>query len=231
MRGRAGAKPGLLTCRYCGPSARLFGVLTGAPTAASAVLLFATLLALFPVPARASSPIRGTALGAYAGGGVLLADSPYFPTKAQPWWSAGFALEVPLGGPWGLGFSLGFHQSGASNAAAGFLYRGFYGLEAGAYILSRSLQAGTEGGPMLLGGMALGASASFEAYSMTELLFFYPSFLFEPYLELHLPRLGRHTFGLGLPYRVHFRKDLTISASLGLNLRWRWYPKGKGVKK
>ncbi len=220
MRGRAGAKPGLLA----GAPAAVMAALANRPLFA---MLFAALSALFPVSASPFSPIGGLALGAFAGGGVALAESPYFPLKAQPWWSTALALEVPLGSQLGLGFSLGFHQAGASDAAAGWLYRGYHGLEVGAYLLGRGLLAGAEGRPVLLGGMAVGATASFEVYSRTELLFFYPSLLLEPYLELHLPRLGRHTFSLGLPNRVHFRKDMDMSASLGLNLRWRWYPRWK----
>jgi hypothetical protein len=49
----------------------------------------------------------------------------------------------------------------------------------------------------------------------------------EPCLEVNFPRLARHTFSLGLPNQVQFRKDLDKSISLGLNLRWRWYPKGR----
>jgi len=190
-------------------------------------MLLAALSALFPVAAVAASPIGGLALGGFAGGGVAFAESPYFPMKVQPWWTGGLALEFPLGSQFGLGLSLGFHQAGASGMGAGFLYRGYYGLEAGAYLQVRGLHMGAVGGTELLGGMAVGATASFDVYSRTELLFYYPSFLMEPYLEVHFPRLGRHTFSLGLPNRVQFRKDLDMSASLGLNLRWRWYPKWK----
>ena len=176
-----------------------------------------------PAPSPAAT-IHGLTLGAYAGGGASLAASPYFPPKVQPWWSSGLALELAMGSQLGLGLSLGYHQAAVSSAAAGWLYRGYLGLEAGAYLFGRGLLAGGAEQQELIGGVAMGASARFDTYTRTELLFFYPSLLFEPYLEFHSPRLGRHTFSLGLPLQVHFRKDMNFSASLGLNVRWRWYP-------
>jgi hypothetical protein len=175
--------------------------------------------------------IRGVALSAGGGGGAALTRSPYFPLKAQPWYAVGLDLEVPLIRWLGLGFGLSFRGTGPSNASAGFLYRGHHGLDASlfAYGRGRLSQAGNR--LDLLGGIAAGVSADFEFYSLTELLFFYPSLLLEPYLEFHFPRLGKHTFSLSLPARLEFRKDLDFSASVGLGLRWRWYPgwKKEGV--
>jgi hypothetical protein len=174
-----------------------------------------------PSPA---ATIHGLALGAYAGGGVSFAASPYFPLKTQPWWSSGLALELAMGSQLGLGLSLGYHQAAVSSAAAGWVYRGYLGLEAGAYLFGRGPHPTASERLELVGGLAVGASARFDTYTRTELLFFYPSLWFEPYLEFHSPRLGRHTLSLGLPNQIHFRKDMDMSASLGLNVRWRWYP-------
>jgi hypothetical protein len=175
--------------------------------------------------------IRGVALGAGGGGGAALTRSPYFPLKAQPWYAVGLDLEVPLIRWLGLGFGLSFRGTGPSNAAAGFLYRGHHGLDAILFAYGRGRLSRAGNRLDLIGGIAAGASANFEVYSMTELLFFYPSLLLEPYLEFHFPRMGRHTFSLCLPARLDFRKDLDLSASVGLGLRWRWYPgwKKEGV--
>ena len=103
------------------------------------------------------------------------------------------------------------------------LYRGHHGLEAATYLLLRSALAADR--PR--GGLAAGGSASFDVYNLTELLFFYPSLIAEPYLELPIEGPPRHTFSFGLPFRLDFRRDLELSASIGLELSWRWYPAWK----
>lgn len=132
-------------------------------------------------------------------------------------------VEFPLAGPLGLGFSLGYHLIDESSPVAGVLYRGHNGLEVATCLLLRSALAA--GRPR--GGLAAGGSASFDVYNRTELLFFYPSLIFEPYLELPSDGPPRHTFSFGLPFRLDFRRDLELSASVGLELAWRWYPAWK----
>ncbi len=203
----------------------------GRPAAAVlAALLLPALSAaagtLVPAAARRiASPIRGLALGAGEGAGVALARSPYWPLNVQPWYTVNLSLDVPVVSFFGLGFSLGFRGTGDSDPATGVLYRGHHGLETGAYLYGRGRLARTGDRLDLRGGIIAGSSANFEVYSLTELLFFYPSLLWEPYLELHFPRLGAHTFSLSLPARLDFRRDLDLSASVGLGLRWLWYPK------
>lgn len=184
---------------------------------------FASAQAEIAVPA--APPIRGLALGAGQGAGATFADGPYDTANAQLWWTAGLSLEIPVLGAFGLGFLLGFRGTGASTPLMGVIYRGHHGLESGVYLYGkgRLVAAKSRGG--LLGGIAAGTSANFEVYQLTELLFFYPSLLLEPWLEMQFPRLGPHTFSLSLPARLDFRKDLDLSASVGLGLRWRWYPK------
>jgi hypothetical protein len=205
----------------------------GRPAAAVLAALLLTAMALSAaadtlVPAaarRIASPIRGLALGAGEGAGVALARSPYWPLNVQPWYTVNLSLDVPVVSFFGLGFSLGFRGTGDSDPATGVLYRGHHGLETGAYLYGRGRLARAGDRLDLLGGIIAGSSANFEVYSLTELLFFYPSVLVEPYLELHFPRLGAHTVSLSLPARLDFRRDLELSASVGLGLRWRWYPK------
>ena len=203
----------------------------GRPAAAVlAALLLPALSAatdtLVPAAARRiASPIRGLALGAGEGAGVALARSPYWPLNVQPWYTVNLSLDVPVVSLFGLGFILGFRGAGASDPVTGVLYRGHHGMETGAYLYGRGRLARAGDRLDLLGGILAGGSANFEVYSLTELLFFYPSLLVEPYLELHFPRLGAHTFSLSLPARLDFRRDLELSASVGLGLRWRWYPK------
>ena len=202
----------------------------GRPAAAVlAALLLPALSAatdtLVPAAARRiASPIRGLALGAGEGAGVALARSPYWPLNVQPWYTVNLSLDVPVVSLFGLGFILGFRGAGASDPVTGVLYGGHHGLEAGAYLYGRGRLARAGDRLDLLGGILAGGSANFEVYSLTELLFFYPSLLVEPYLELHFPRLGAHTFSLSLPARLDFRRDLELSASAGLGLRWRRYP-------
>lgn len=182
------------------------------------------MLGLCPaVPGTSVAGIRGFALGLSTGGGVALTESPYFPLKAQPLGYAQFITEVPIAGPLGMGLSLGYHGVGPSNAAAGFLYRGHHGADAGLHLFARGRLA-TTGALDLFGGTRVGAAIAFDVYSLTELLFFYPSLRIAPYAEVHFPRLGPHTFELSVPWQWDFRKDLDASASVGLGLTWRWYP-------
>jgi hypothetical protein len=180
------------------------------------------------IPDSPFLPARGPILGLGLELGSALARSPYWPLNAQPRFASSLSLEVPLSGIAGLGFTLGYHGMGSSPPSAGVLYRGHSGLEAGAYLAGHG-RLGRGGERLRLrGGLQAGASASLDTYSQTELLFFYPSLLLEPCLELHFPRLGAHTFSLSLPARLDFRRDLELSASAGLGLRWRWYARPKG---
>jgi hypothetical protein len=171
-----------------------------------------------------AAPLQGFTLGAGGSGGVALAGGVGFPVKAQPWWASALAVEVPLADMLGLGIFGDFHQVAASGAGGGFLYLGHFGLGAGAYLFGRQQLLQAKRLELLL-GVAFGGGASFDLYSLTDLLFFYPSLLLEPYLEFHFLRLAAHTFSLTLPMRLDLRKDLDTAASLGLGLRWRWYPR------
>ncbi len=132
-------------------------------------------------------------------------------------------LETSLAAILGLGFSLGYHYTEESGPATGVLYRGHNGLEAGMHLLLRSgLAAGRP-----RGGLAVGGSANFDVYNRTELLFFYPSLTAQPYVELPIEGPPRHTLGFGLPCRLDFRRDLDLAASIGLEVRWGWYPRWK----
>ena len=206
MRGRVGAQPGLLT---------------GAP-----LLALLSALTLCPASAQAASPKHGVSLGVGVASGVAFARSPIDPLNSQPWYAVNLSLETPVVSLFGLGFALGLRGAGSSVPATGVIYRGHHGLETTAFLYGRGCLAG--GGRLdLLGGISAGGSANFEVYNLTELLFFYPSILVEPYLEFHFLRLKAHTFSLALPARLDFRRDLDLSASLGLGLRWRWYPRWK----
>jgi hypothetical protein len=188
--------------------------------AAKAGWLMAALAVLLPLQAAADAPLRGAALGAGVEMGADLVRSPLWPANAQSRISLRLLLETGLYGPLGLGFALGYHFVDASDPAVGVLYRGHHGLEVAANLLLRSALAPDR--PRL--GLAAGGSANFDLYSRTELLFFYPAIMIEPYLELATLGPPRHAFGLGLPCRWSFRRDLEVSGSIGLALSWRWYP-------
>ncbi len=201
------------------------GPLASTPAAATVALLLAALWALSPMPAGAASPAGGPALGGGLEVGAALARSAYWPLKEQSWLSTQLMLEIPLADVLALGFSLGYGYFSDSNAAAGFLYRGHNGLEAAAYLVFGPALAARR--PRTRVGMAIGGSVNFDAYNRTELLFFYPSLTAEPFLELPIEAPPRHSFSFGLPCRLSYRRDLDLSASVGLGLRWRWYPKWK----
>jgi hypothetical protein len=132
-------------------------------------------------------------------------------------------LEFPLLRVLGLGFSLGYHLADESVLVSGVRYRGHHGLEAATFLLLRS--ALTADRPRA--GIAAGGSANFDVYNLTELLFFYPSLTAGLYLELPIGGPPRHSFGFGLPCRLDFRRDLVLSASVALEMCWRWYPAWK----
>jgi hypothetical protein len=195
----------------------------GRAAAKPAAMLFAALLALFSVAAGEATPLRGPALGFGMEVGAALARSPYWPLKDQAWLSTRLMLEIQLAGILGLGFSLGYHVADDSDPAAGYLYRGHNGMEVSTYLLLRPVLAAEQ--PRARVGCILGGSANFDMYNHTELLFFYPSLMAEPYIELPTEVPPRITFCIGLPFRLDFRRDMDLSSSVGLGLRWRWYPK------
>jgi hypothetical protein len=184
-------------------------------------------MALFvPSPVSAGTDrIGGSALGAGLQAGTAVVRSPQDPANVQSWLSMRLLLELPLAGVLGLGFSAGYRFADESNPATGVLYRGHNGLEVASYLLLRSALHADR--PAARAGIAMGGSASFDVYNRTELLFFYPSLSAEPYLELPMAGPPRHTLSFGLPCRLDFRRDLEVSASIGLALSWRWYPKWK----
>ena len=201
------------------------GLLASGPAVVPAAMLLAALSVLLPTSACADKPIGGPALGFGLEVGAGLARSPYWPLKEQFWLSPRLSLEIPLADLLALGLSVAFRYTADSDVAAGFLYRGHHGLEAAACLLFRPTPAADR--PNARVGIAVGGSASFDVYNRTELLFFYPSLTAEPCLELPIEGPPKHTFGFGLPFRLDYRKDMELSASVGLSVRWRWYPKWK----
>jgi len=181
------------------------------------------LAALSPASAGALSPARGAALGAGLQAGAAVARGPLDPAGAQTWLSTRLLLELSLARVLGLGFSLGYHLADESAPVAGVLYRGHHGLEFEIYLLLRSALTADRA----RAGIAAGGSANFDVYNLTELLFFYPSLAVGPYLELPVAGPPRHTFSFALPCRLDFRRDLELSASIGLQVSWRWYPAWK----
>jgi hypothetical protein len=192
--------------------------------------LFGWLLLLPPLAAAPLSldpAIRGFALGLRSGGAVALTESPLFPMKAQAAWQAGAMSEFALFGFIALGISLDYHYTAASDLAGGFLYRGHGGFCPGLYLSVKAPLIRSAKRMALYGGAAVGGSANFDRYSLTELYFFYPSLFLEPFLEFHFPRLGPNTFCLSAPLRLDFRRDLERSLAIGLAVSWRYHPAGR----
>jgi len=181
-------------------------------------LLFVTVSAL------SWSPRWGPALGAGAGGELLLSKEERFPLKPQAGGWLGLQFEVPVLSAGSVSFLLALHRTLASSLQGGFAYRGFSGLDSRLQLdwrwplraLGRQLRLDLGGG--------LGAAARFDKYELTELSFFYPGLVLEPFLELRLARLQRHGLRASLPLTLYFRRDLETSASIGISLLWKIHP-------
>lgn len=198
----------------------------GLPVFSAFFLWTVILSAALTSTASASAAERGIAgfsVGVRSGGALGLTDSPIFPMKAQAGWELGLLADFPLFPPLAGGLALGYHQWFPSDLSAGFLYRGHSGAELALYLSAKALLWRVAGRLDVLAGLEAGASSNFDRYSLTELYFFYPGVLMQPFLEFHFRMLGANTLILILPLELYFRKDLDLSASFGLGVQWRRY--------
>jgi hypothetical protein len=149
------------------------------------------------------------------------------PLKAQAAGTAWVRGEVPLLPFAALGLGLDAHDALGSSLAGGWQYSGHLGVGLRLYgRLGLPLSVTPAGRHLYLGG-ATGASLNYDRYAYTELHFFYPGWFLEPQLELQLRPGGRSGLALALPLDVYFRKDLEVSAAVGLGVGWRLYRKEK----
>ncbi len=183
------------------------------------------LLALLALGAAAPHPsgaIDGFAVGAGFNGAVALTRREQLPAKSQGAGSLALLIDIPLYSSLFLGIAWQLHGTLASNLSGGFQYKSHWGnglrLAAGyGFALPGS------GRPALELGTSAGASLNYDRYTLTWLTFFYPGMFLEPYLELCHPGPGKNSLKVVLPLDWYFRKDLEISASIGIAVQWRYY--------
>jgi len=138
--------------------------------------------------------------------------------KAQFGGEAGLDVLFPATAWLDLGVSAGWLGAMPSDMNGGFGYRaysgGFFGFVAEA---STPLVSWKSVGT-LRGGARLGALASVAAYGGTGLVFFFPSLALDGFLAISPAALRMLDIGLSVPLRIHFRRDMAFSGSVGLGL-------------
>lgn len=175
----------------------------------------------------AAAPLAGPALelGLQAQAAFTRAES--FALKGQAAGAVAVRGELPLL-PWAaLGLGLDGHWTLGSGLEGGWQYSGHLGAGLRAYGRLRFSLGPTEGGRSLHLGAATGASFNYDRYAFTLLRFFYPGWFLEPQVELQLRPGGRSGLALSLPVDVYFRKDLDLSAAVGLGASWRLYRRSR----
>lgn len=153
--------------------------------------------------------------------GALTRDER-FPMKPQRDINAGAAVDLPLSESISLGMGLAFHHTAASSLEGGFLYRGHSGMDCRLYLTAERILL-----PLRLTdfriypGLSAGFLARYDKYELTTLYFFYPGIFLQPFVEVG--KAGRLSLIVSLPLDYYFRRDLKLSLSAGLGLSLRWY--------
>ncbi len=155
-----------------------------------------------------------------AGGGAFTRDER-FPMKPQWDINLGAAADLPIGQTLSLGLGLAFHNTAASSLDGGFLYRGHSGMDSRLYLTAeRILLPFRLRDFRIYPGLSAGFLARYDKYELTTLYFFYPGIFLQPFVEVG--KAGRLSLVVSLPLDYYFRRDLklSLSASLGMSLRW-----------
>ena len=167
------------------------------------------------------SRVQRWAVGTESRTGVVLTKDPSFPAKLQPgvglWLTSDWILLPRLR----MGTAVGFHWTGGSNLAGGFLYRAYNGFDLRIYA---SMVGQAAPSSMLTLGFHIGPLARLDRYSRTLLYFFYPGVYVHPFLEGRFRNSFLSRWTLGIPVELYFRKDLQLSLSAGLGLNLALYP-------
>lgn len=147
----------------------------------------------------------------------LSAADGYLP-KAQLGGEAGLNLLFPVNRWLALGGSAGILGANASDMLGGFGYRSFIGGFLGFVAEASAPLASWTYVGALRGGGRLGALANIAGYSDTTLAFFFPSIALDGFLVWTPAAVPFLDFGLTVPLRIHFRRDMQFSGSVGLGL-------------
>jgi len=182
-----------------------------------------TLLLIFvtgAVPIFAGKRPLSLSFGA-AGGGAFTEDER-FPMKPQWDINLGAAADLPIGQTLSLGLGLAFHNTAASSLEGGVLYRGHSGMDCRLYMTAERILLPLRFRDFrIYPGLSAGFLARYDKYELTTLYFFYPGFFLQPFIEIG--KAGRLSLIISLPLDYYFRRDLKLSLSAGLGLSLRWY--------
>ncbi len=175
--------------------------------------LFSALVLLFScLPAHALIVSAGFSGGA----GMQVAWDARFSPKAQGALTATAAGRLLFARGWGIGLSAGVHQVAPSSAEGWYTYRGFDGVSL-SLLAEVSLWSGGSGSRGMDAGLGAAVSAALSRYTGTSVYFFHPAVTVEPYLALWPVADERAGFRISLPIVYGFRRDLSVSASLGFS--------------
>jgi hypothetical protein len=167
------------------------------------------------------SSVQRWAVGMESRTELVVTEDLIFPAKLQPgvglWLTCDWILLPRLR----VGTAAGFHWTGGSNLAGGFLYRAYNGFDLRVYasLLGQAAPSST-----LVFGFHIGPLARLDRYSRTLLYFFYPGVYVHPFLEGRFRDSFLDRWTLGFPVELYFRKDLKLSLSAGIGLNLTLYP-------
>ena len=165
---------------------------------------------------------RPLSLSFGAASGAALTRDERFPIKPQWDINLGAGADLPIGGPISLGLGLAFHHTTPSSLEGGFLYRGHSGMDYRLYLTAeRILLPFRLRDFRIYPGISAGFLARYDKYELTTLYFFYPGIFLQPFIEVG--KAGRLSLIVSLPLHYYFRRDLKLSLSAGLGLSLRWY--------
>jgi hypothetical protein len=163
-------------------------------------------------------------VGAESRLGATFTKDPRFPVKPQTDVAVAASLEFLPFEFLGLGTSLGFHWTKASNLEGGFLYRAYSGGDLRFFISSRFLTLFDGRSVRLELGSNQGALMRLDRYDLTTLHFFYWGLFIHPFVELGFSGLPLLAIQIALPFEYYFRKELDLSTSIGVGVNIRLYP-------
>jgi hypothetical protein len=146
------------------------------------------------------------------------AAAPGFGPKLQAGGSVALILSIPLAAWMDLTTSLEGFGILPSDAAGGFLYRGFGGAALGAVLEAHATVLSSAGLGALSLGAAAGAAAALPAYRYTTLYFFYPEVRLAGFLSWRPASMPALVFRLDLPVRIQLRRDVSWALSSGLGV-------------
>ena len=138
--------------------------------------------------------------------------------KAQLGGEAAVEVLFPATAWLGLGVSAGLLGAMPSDMNGGFGYRAYSGGFLGFVVEASGPIATWKNVGTLRGGARLGALANVAGYGGTGLVFFFPSLALDGFLAISPAALRMLDIGLSVPLRIHFRRDMAFSGSVGLGL-------------